>query len=122
MSWNLSVTSRRFCTSLVVGKDAISRLSFNTVKRMVDEMVVCLARYAENMVVSGGRPGGCCCGGEQSAGHLVARGVHCVGREEARHCPMLYPCLVSTTGAAAPSWSCSRTCCCAGEVGTASRP
>ncbi|KAL6771318.1 hypothetical protein ACKKBG_A25860 [Auxenochlorella protothecoides x Auxenochlorella symbiontica] len=44
MSWNLSVISRRFCTSLVVGKDAISRLSFNTVKRMVDEMVVCLAR------------------------------------------------------------------------------
>ena len=34
-----------FCTSVVVGKDLISRLSFHNTKRLVDEMVTALARY-----------------------------------------------------------------------------
>ncbi|GAB4819117.1 hypothetical protein N2152v2_006163 [Parachlorella kessleri] len=44
LSWNLSRLAQRFCTSIVVGKDVISRLSFATSKRLVDEMVTCLAR------------------------------------------------------------------------------
>lgn len=44
MSWNLAQLTRRFCTSIVVGKDVISRMSFNALKRTVDEMVICLAR------------------------------------------------------------------------------
>ncbi len=40
----LSQLAQRFCTSIVVGKDIISRLSFGTSKRLVDEMVVSLAR------------------------------------------------------------------------------
>ena len=46
MSYNLSRVAQRFCTSVVVGKDVISRLSFSTAKRLVDEMVTCLARSA----------------------------------------------------------------------------
>lgn len=46
LSWNLSQLSQRFCTAVVVGKDVISRLSFTTAKRLVDEMVVSLARWA----------------------------------------------------------------------------
>jgi hypothetical protein len=44
LSWELSQIAQAYCTSLVVGKDVISRLSFNTSKRVVDEMVVSLAR------------------------------------------------------------------------------
>ncbi|KAL6777560.1 hypothetical protein ACKKBG_A14745 [Auxenochlorella protothecoides x Auxenochlorella symbiontica] len=44
LSWNLSRLARRFCTSVVVGKDVISRLSFSNMKRVVDEMVLSLAR------------------------------------------------------------------------------
>ncbi|KFM25325.1 hypothetical protein F751_0863 [Auxenochlorella protothecoides] len=47
MSWNLAQLTRRFCTSIVVGKDVISRMSFNALKRTVDEMVICLARYCK---------------------------------------------------------------------------
>ncbi len=46
MSWNLSQLAQRFCTSVVVGKDIISRLSFNNARRVVDEMVTTLARWA----------------------------------------------------------------------------
>ncbi|KAI3429289.1 hypothetical protein D9Q98_005385 [Chlorella vulgaris] len=44
LSWELAQIAERYCTSVVVGKDVISRLSFNTSKRVVDEMVVSLAR------------------------------------------------------------------------------
>ncbi|KDD75293.1 hypothetical protein H632_c761p0, partial [Helicosporidium sp. ATCC 50920] len=44
MSWNLSRIAASFCTSVVVGKDVISRLSLNNLKRIVDEMVLALAR------------------------------------------------------------------------------
>ncbi|KFM25319.1 Sn1-specific diacylglycerol lipase alpha [Auxenochlorella protothecoides] len=44
LSWNLSRLARRFCTSVVVGKDVISRLCFSNMKRVVDEMVLSLAR------------------------------------------------------------------------------
>ncbi|KAL4447467.1 hypothetical protein ABPG75_004686, partial [Micractinium tetrahymenae] len=44
LSWELAQIAQSYCTSIVVGKDVISRLSFNTSKRVVDEMVVSLAR------------------------------------------------------------------------------
>lgn len=40
----LSQLSRRFCTSIVVGFDAISRLSLLSTKRIVDDMVFALGR------------------------------------------------------------------------------
>lgn len=44
LSKNLSDISASVCTSVVVGKDVISRLSFRTAKRVVDEMAIALAR------------------------------------------------------------------------------
>ncbi|GAB4821005.1 hypothetical protein N2152v2_008051 [Parachlorella kessleri] len=44
LSWNLSLLAQRFCNSVVVGKDVISRLSFNNARGVVDEMVTTLAR------------------------------------------------------------------------------
>lgn len=53
-SANLSAVSKSVCTAVVVGKDIISRLSFTTAKRMVDEMTIALARckYAKLRVFS----------------------------------------------------------------------
>jgi len=44
LSKNLSDISASVCTSVIVGKDVISRLSFKTAKRVVDEMAIALAR------------------------------------------------------------------------------
>lgn len=44
MSINLARLARRFCTSVVVGADAISRVSFPNAQRVVDDMVLALAR------------------------------------------------------------------------------
>lgn len=52
LSWELSRIAQRFCTAVVVGKDVISRLSFNNLKRSVDEMVVALARCADEAAES----------------------------------------------------------------------
>lgn len=47
VSWNLACATRRFCTSVVAGKDAITRLSFANAKRAVDEVVLALARCSD---------------------------------------------------------------------------
>ena len=44
LSLPLSRLSHRFCTSVVVGRDVISRLSFTNTARVVDDMVLALAR------------------------------------------------------------------------------
>lgn len=41
---NLAILTERFCTSIVVGQDAISRLSLRTTKRLIDDMMLMLAR------------------------------------------------------------------------------
>ena len=44
ISGNLATLAKGFCTSVVVGCDCISRLSFPTTQRIVDDMVLALAR------------------------------------------------------------------------------
>ena len=44
MSGNLATLAKSFCTSVVVGCDCISRLSFPNTQRIVDDMVLALAR------------------------------------------------------------------------------
>ncbi|GAB4816306.1 hypothetical protein N2152v2_003352 [Parachlorella kessleri] len=56
LSLNLSEVAQCFCTSVVVGKDLISRLSFNNTKRLVDEMVTALARYYRSFQAYGEQP------------------------------------------------------------------
>lgn len=41
---NLNKVLDTFCTSLVVGKDAVSRGTVNNLSRLMDEMVTALAR------------------------------------------------------------------------------
>ena len=44
VSRNLNRVLDTFCTSLVVGKDAVSRGTVNNLSRLMDEMVTALAR------------------------------------------------------------------------------
>ena len=44
MTRNLNKVLDTFCTSLVVGKDAVSRGTVNNLSRLMDEMVTALAR------------------------------------------------------------------------------
>ena len=43
-SANLSAAMKPFCTSVIVSKDAISRMSLKNISGMIDEMLIALAR------------------------------------------------------------------------------
>ena len=53
MTRSLNKVLDTFCTSLVVGKDAVSRGTVNNLSRLMDEMVTALARcrYALQQVL-----------------------------------------------------------------------
>lgn len=44
VSANLSAAMAPFCTSVIVGKDAISRVSMSNLAGMMDEVLIALAR------------------------------------------------------------------------------
>ena len=44
VSANLSEAMKPFCTSVIVSKDAISRMSLKNLSTMIDEMLIALAR------------------------------------------------------------------------------
>jgi hypothetical protein len=44
VSANLSEAMKPFCTSVIVSKDAISRMSLKNLSNMIDEMLIALAR------------------------------------------------------------------------------